>query len=271
LDRQKFHEAFERIILGEQLETGIVHSQNSTVNEQHSVAYKQRSIGTLGEKTLHAILKLYFEPDDSKHEVKVGAYVADIHNDNGIIEIQTRAFNKLRNKLTEFLKTSPVTVVYPLPKTKWLLWIDEATGDTTKKRKSPKQGRIFDAIPELYRIKPLLSQPNLSICIPFIDMEEYRYLNGWSDDKKRGSTRYNRIPVNIVEEVWLRTADDYLKFIPDILPHRFNSKEYMKAASVNQKISQTSLNILYHIGAVKRVGKQGNMHIYERAVLNSIL
>ena len=62
----------------------------------------KNSIGTLSEKTLHAVLKQYFDGDESHHEIKVGSYVADIVNEKGIIEIQTRNFNKLRNKLERF-------------------------------------------------------------------------------------------------------------------------------------------------------------------------
>lgn len=64
-------------------------------------------IGTLAEKTLHAVLKRYFEPDETKHEVKVGRHVADIVNNSGIIEIQTRAFNALRPKLEAYLRRIP--------------------------------------------------------------------------------------------------------------------------------------------------------------------
>ena len=49
------------------------------------------SIGLLGEKILHAGLKLYFEPNSDFHEVKVSGFVADICNAEGIIEIQTRS------------------------------------------------------------------------------------------------------------------------------------------------------------------------------------
>ena len=158
---------------------------------------EKNGIGTLGEKTLHAVLKHYFEPDTSKHEIKVGSFVADIVTNCNIIEIQTRAFEKLRKKLTEFLEISPVTLVYPIPKIKWLSWIDLQTGETTAKRKSPRQGRIFDIILELCKIKPLFCCTNFRLCIVFIDMEEYRYLNGWSKDKKKGSSRCDRIPVDL--------------------------------------------------------------------------
>ena len=175
-------------------------------------------IGTLGEKTLHAVLKQYFAPDAASREAKMGSFIVDIVTDDGIIEIQTRAFNKLRNKLNKLLEQSPVMVVYPIPKTKWLLWIDEETrSEITKKRKSPKQGRIYDAIPELYKIKPILSHPNFRICLALIDMEEYRYLNGWSLDKKKGSTCHDRIPVDIAEEIYIHNASDYIKFVPNEL------------------------------------------------------
>ena len=35
-------------------------------------------IGTLSEKTLHAILKNFYEPDEDKQEIPVDRFVADI-------------------------------------------------------------------------------------------------------------------------------------------------------------------------------------------------
>ena len=222
-------------------------------------------IGTLGEKTLHAALKMHFEPDISNHEVKVGSYVADIMTDKGIIEIQTRALDKLRSKLTVFLEEHPTTVVYPIPAKKWLIWIDALTDTETKKRKSPKQGTIYDAIMELYKIRLLMNHPNFILCLVMIDIEEYRYLNGWSDDKKRGSTRCDRVPIDIVETVYFRKPVDYLKFIPSGLPDKFTSKDLQIAANINSRTSQTVLNILNYIGIVERVGKQSRSYVYQRS------
>jgi len=231
-----------------------------------SAARGQGGIGTFGEKTLHAVLKSYFEPDTDKHEIKVGSFIADIVNDNSITEIQTRSLNALRKKLSAFLEHSPVTVVYPLPKTKWLLWIDGKTGEVTKKRKSPRQGRICDAIHELYKIRPLMDHPNFRLCIVMIDIEEYRYLDGWSEDKKKGSTRYDRIPVDIAEEICFDSPADYLQFVLDDLQRQFTAKDYKNSSKTNLRTAQTALNILHYIGAVKRVGKLGNSYVYERAV-----
>ena len=84
-------------------------------NKVVGVIREKSGIGTLGEKTVHAILKNMYEPDDNYQEVAIEGYVADICNNDGIIEIQTRQLNKLRDKLSVFLQDYHVTVVYPLP------------------------------------------------------------------------------------------------------------------------------------------------------------
>ena len=91
----------------------------------------------MSEKTLHAVLKMYYEPDEDNHEVAIDGYFADIYNEHGIIEIQTRQLNKLRDKLSVFLNEYPVRVVYPMPYEKYLSWIEPETGDINSRRKSP--------------------------------------------------------------------------------------------------------------------------------------
>jgi hypothetical protein len=231
--------------------------------EEYKLKYK---IGTLSEKNLHAVLKQYFEPRIENQEVKIGRYIADIVSENKIIEIQTKAFNLLRNKLDAFLaleEITDVTVVYPIAKTKWLCWIDKDTGEITKKRKSPKIGKIHDSFFELYKIKQQLTNPKLNFCFVLLDITEYRYLNGWNTDKKRGSSRCEGIPNDIEDIAYIRSINDYIQFLPESLPVRFTTKDYAKHTKLSLKSSQTALNVLNYVGAVKRVGKLSNMHLYE--------
>lgn len=58
-----------------------------------------------------------------------------------------------------------------------------------------------------------------------IDMEEYKLLNGWSYDKKRGSVRYDRIPVGIRKVIELDCPQDYMQFVPDGLENNFTSAD----------------------------------------------
>ncbi|MCM1188685.1 MAG: hypothetical protein NC541_05270 [bacterium] len=219
-------------------------------------------IGTLSEKTVHAILKNYYEPDEDRQEIPIEKYVADIYAEGEIIEIQTRQFNKMRNKLSAFLPLYPVTVVYPIPFEKWIIWINEDTGELSKKRKSPIKGNPYLAFPELYKIKNYLKDPNLRLKLVLLNIEEYKLLNGWSRDKKKGSSRYDRIPTELVEEIEINRPEDYMQFVPYELEGEFTSGEFAKAAHISVPLAQTVLNILYHMGTVTRTGKKGNQYLY---------
>lgn len=220
-------------------------------------------IGTLAEKSLHAILKNYYEPNEDRQEIPIENYVADIFADGEIIEIQTRQFDKMRGKLAAFLPLYPVTIVYPIPHEKWLIWIDEESGSLSKKRKSPRKGNPYLVFPELYKIKAYLKDPNLRLRLVLLDVEEYKLLNGWSKDRKKGASRYDRIPTELVREIALDCPQDFLQFVPFELEGAFTSKEFAAAARIPLALAQTVLNILYHVEAVARVGKRGRLYLYE--------
>jgi len=225
-------------------------------------------IGTLGEKTLHAALKDFLEPDAGAHEVRVGQYVADIVGEGGIIEIQTGNFERLRPKLAAFLEISQVTVAYPVTHRKWLLWVDPASGEMSAPRKSPRAGNYPDALWELEKLRALLPHPNLRLALLLVDLEEYRLRDGWSRDKKRGSHRYERIPLALAGRLDLCSPEDWQSpearaaFFPASLPEVFTSKDYAKAARLNLHAAQTALRVLNAMGAVKREGKRGNLYLY---------
>ena len=52
-------------------------------------------IGRLAEKSLHKVLKSYIEPDETFHEREHLGSVADVMNNDGIYEIQTRSAERL--------------------------------------------------------------------------------------------------------------------------------------------------------------------------------
>lgn len=222
-----------------------------------------QGIGTLSEKTIHSLLKHYYQSDEDYHEVGVGKYVADICVGNDIIEIQTGNFNKMRDKLQSFLEENTVTIVYPMPRIKYLVWIDKETGECTKRRKSPKFGTPYDAFKELYKIKMFLKNPNLKFKFVMIDIEEYRVLDGWSEDKKKGSHRQERMPLSIEQEIEIDDIRDYMQLVPYDLPVQFSTKDYKKIAKVSSGVASKALNILFYLGIVKKVGKKGNLIIYE--------
>lgn len=238
---------------------------NTFENALNKIVGKERerhSIGILSEKTVHAVLKNYYEPDEEHQEIPVEGLVADIYNNGNIIEIQTAQFNRLRDKLARFLPYYEVTVVYPVPYNKWLIWIDESTGECLPKRKSPKTGTHYQIFVELYRIKTFLKNEHIHFKIVMLDIEEYRLLNGWSHNKKRGSSRYDRIPVKLASEYSIERIEDYMQFLPIDLPEEFTTSDLAKCARIPIGLARITLNVLTYTENVKRVGKTGNKILY---------
>lgn len=219
--------------------------------------------GTLQEKTVHAVMKLYYEPDIDYHEVPIEGYIADIYTGSRIIEIQNGNFNRLRDKLNAFLPLYPVMVVLPIPHYKWVIYMDEESGELSGKRKSPITGSIYSAFPELYKIKSFLTHPNLSFAFPLIDMDEYRLLQSRGKGKRRKGSRYDRMPLTLYDEILLERPEDFIQVIPYELEEPFTVKEFAKAAHIRRDLAQVTLHILYSMELVARPGKRGREYLYE--------
>lgn len=219
-------------------------------------------IGTLSEKTTHAVLKHYFEPDTNCHEILIGKNYADIFRGDEIIEIQTRALYKLNQKLSAFLPEFRVTVVYPIAHKKYLSWIDTESGEASAKRQSPKKGKIFEVLPELYGIREYLTHPNFTLCLVLMDTVEYRLLCGWGNGGKKGSRRSDRIPLELCEVLYISSKEDYKSLIPSNLSEYFNRSEFAKAVGQNARTSWFSIQTLIATGVISEKERRKNTVIY---------
>ncbi len=224
-------------------------------------------IGTLSEKTTHAVLKNYFEPFSDAHEQKIGNFVADAVGENGIIEIQTGHFSRLRTKLEEFLKYCHVTVVYPVDAEKYIICFDPDTGEVSSKRKSPLKGNIYTVFEELECITDYLTHPNFSLCIMLMETNEYRippekapaHLN--KKRRRNSYSKYDKIPSALIDEVHIDCLSDWLAFLPEGLPDEFTTAD-MALLGMKRPTAQLVMNVFYKAGIAQRVGKKGNSYIY---------
>lgn len=229
-----------------------------------SRAKETNGFGTLQEKTIHEVIKDFYCYDHDFQEQRRGRYIADIAIGQDIWEIQTRAFHRLRGKLDAFLKEYHVTVIYPVAVEKKIYWLDQETGKITGGRRSPRRGCAYDVFHELYAIRPYLQDPNFSIHIVLMDMEEYKLLNGWSRDKKRGASRYDRLPGKLRDIVRIEGISDYGCFLPEELPEEFTSEDLAKSARIPRSTAQTCLLILRDLGVVELIGKRGRSNLHRR-------
>ena len=220
----------------------------------------EQGVGTLGEKTLHAVLKRMIEPDLSRHEVKLGRYTADVLNEHGVFEVQTRNLHKLKPKLTALLPYWPVTVVVPVVETKWLLMMDPETGELKERRRSPKRGRAAAILPDLAYLKPLLKDPNLSFLLVRLEGEELRKP---SHSRWRPVTPLEFAPTSFLGTERLQTAEDYAALLPPDLVNELTARELAKALGLPAGQGSAAANVLAFMGAIRQTGTKGRAFLYE--------
>ncbi len=243
-------------------------------------------IGILREKRLHAAIKFYLCPDAACHERPVALLpgltvgeenstlrrrmVVDILQGEEIFEVQTGGFYPLREKIRWCLEHTAcrVTVVHPIPAIRYLSWINPADGTVLSRRRSPKKGRVKDIAKELYWLSEFVGNPRFSLRLLLVELEEYRMADGWSRDKKRGSSRYECFPTALLGDVTLCSTEDYARYLlppPEHLPAPFTAAEYAKATGIRGKATYSALALLISLSLLREhPEKRGRGRQYER-------
>jgi hypothetical protein len=228
---------------------------NEIMNHQKAAM----GIGTLSERSVHAVLKRYYG-SDAASELPLAGFVADILTDRGVVEIQTHNLRLLRRKLEAFLALMPVTVVHPVAIRHRALRIDLETGIIEKPRTLPRKGSVYEAFVELASIRDLLDRPNLRIVLPLIIVDDIRIKR----PLKKGSKLVDRMPSDLIDEIVIESPGDYRRFVPDNLPESFTSEDFAKAAGIHRSLAQSFLLVADSLGVLQRVGKTGNAWLYQK-------
>jgi hypothetical protein len=227
----------------------------------------RKAIGTYMEKTLHKVIKRYYEPDTRYHEIEVGGYIADISRDNNITEIQTGNLSAMRVKLADYLSDGSigqVKVVYPLKAVKHLCWIDKKTGEMTTSTRSAKYYEIYSFYDEIYFIKNFIPDDRFILEIIMLEASELKYLDGWGKYKKNNATKIDVIPKSVINVRRFSGAGDYLELFPPEIRacERFTVKQLSKHSGVKGKPVYSFLNVMLELKLIERTGKKGNAVIY---------
>jgi Fic family protein len=100
--------------------------------------------------------------------------------------------------------------------------------------------------------------------MPFLEIDEYRLLDGWSRDKKRGSHRYERIPTDLFRIEEFSADADYIRCIPENCEDTFTLAEFAKEARISGHAANGVVKVLMERGLLERVGKRGRAYLYTR-------
>ncbi len=222
-------------------------------------------IGTLQERSLHASLKQLYLTGNARTEVSVEGFVVDVVRDDLLIEIQTRNFAAIKNKLLSLLKTHPVMLVYPLPMKKWIVKQTPDGAKQISRRSSPKRCGFEDVFDELIRIPNLISHSNFSIEVLLIEEEEIRRHDGKGSWRRRGWSIVDRQLVEVMDRRLYRKPSDFLHFIPDSLERPFRNSDLVEALGISRRLGQRMTYSLRKMNTLKTVGKKGNALLHDIA------
>ena len=234
-------------------------ARRRVLGEEHETV----GVGGLGEKSMHKMLKLYIEPREEFHEVKYLGSVADVKNEEGIFEIQTRGVEKLAPRLKKYLAGDKVTVVIPLIVRKRISFIDPETGELSAPKLSPKHEGVYNALREIYKIRKQIKVDNLFFRLIYLNADEYKYLDGWDKTRKKGTTKIEKIPTAIVGEelISYRSLVDYVPFSRE---EEFTAKELCRAAAIPKRVAPYVVGLLSYAEAIVHVSKRGREYVYKK-------
>jgi hypothetical protein len=219
------------------------------------------------ETSLHRELKRFYADRDSRFEVTAGPYRIDVVSGERFIEIQHGHLAAIRDKVRRLLEEHPVVVVKPVIVRKEIIRQARRGGPVVGRRKSPKQGRLLDVFHELVHFTRVFPHPRLTLDVPLVDIEEWRYPGHGRRRRWRADDHLveNQRLVRVHEVYRLRTAADLAGLLPGRLPKTFHTGELAEALGLPRWIAQRICYCLRQTGAAREVGKRGNALLYQLA------
>jgi hypothetical protein len=215
-------------------------------------------IGTLREKPLHASLKRWYARTGDRVEVPVDGFVIDLVREDLLIEVQTRGFSSMKQKITTLLDLGHrVRIVHPIPIDKWLVKVD-ADGAVLSRRRSPRHGNPTDVFAELVSFPNLLADPHLEIDVILTNEEEYRRHTPDRSWRRKGWTIEERRLIDVVETLLISNTDDLTALLPTGLPDPFTTADLATKLGRPRRAAQQMAYCLRIADVIVAVGKSSN-------------
>jgi hypothetical protein len=216
------------------------------------------------EHSLHQEIKTAYAIPGDQFEVKLGNYIIDILRGNQLIEVQTKNFSAIKEKLQTLTTNHQVRLVYPLVERRWITYITK-DNIVIEKRKSPRKGVLTDVFRELVMIPSIIGHVNFSLEILFIDEEEIRCADGKGSWRRRGVSIKERKLLNVNNRVLFQNKADYLKVLPEDLNEVFTNRELAKVAKIPIRTAQQITYCLRKSGIIHTSEKRGNAYAFQKS------
>ncbi len=219
------------------------------------------------ESTLHHQLKHIYAVRGARTEVKLGRFRIDVVLNDELIEIQHASLSSIRSKVGSLLVHHQVKVVKPIVDRKYLVAMSRKNGRVLRRRLSPKRGKLIDVFDELVHFGSLFPHPNLTLEVPILDIEEYRY-PGHGRRRRWRRTDFvvqDRKLLELKSTHEFRIGQDLRRLVQGGLPSPFETADLAKTLNVNRSFAQRIAYCLNKTKTASREGKRGNAWLYEFA------
>lgn len=220
------------------------------------------------EFSLHRQLKEAYSSSRSKMEVDVDGYRIDVVKGKTLIEIQASSLVSIRDKIQKLVEQYQVLVVKPIVQRKWIIRLDKKGGEVLSRRLSPKKGNALTAFEELVYLTRLFPHPRLTLELPLVSVEEYRFPG-------HGRRRWRRENDFVIDDIQLvergesfriKQPHHLLSLLPSRkFPKEFTTQHLAKSASIHRSDAQRIAYTLRETGAIEACGKEGNAILYRIA------
>jgi len=221
-------------------------------------------IGTWNEGPLHAALKAWYAQPGDAFEVPVDGFVIDIVRGDLLVEIQTRGFTALKDKLAALTRVHPVRLVYPIARDKWIVKVADDGKARISRRKSPKHGSVEQIFDELVSIPHLLAQPNFTFEVLFIQEEEIRRYDARRGWRRKGWVTQERRLIKVVERQFFASPEDVRALLPAALAEPFTSADLAPLIPGSRRRAYRMIYCLRAMGILAATGKRGRATLYEQ-------
>lgn len=216
------------------------------------------------ENSLHAALKTWYAGDTGQVEVLLEGYLIDVVIGEQLIEIQTRSFSAIKNKIYDLLDRHPVHLVHPVASEKWITRLPVQGDAALYRRKSPRKGRLEDLFYELIRFPELVAHPAFTLEVVFTQEEEIRRDDGRGSWRRGGVSIIDRQLLQVVSRVEFTCPQDFLSMLPENLPETFSNTDLANALRIKPGLARKMSYCLKKMGAIYPDGKRGRAFLYRR-------
>jgi hypothetical protein len=167
----------------------------------------------------------------------------------------------MRRKLDRLLDSHPIRVVYPVAAEKWIVKLDDA-GHEASRRRSPKRGIAADVCAELVSFPTLLSHPNFTLEVALIEEEEVRRPDTKKGWRRGGFVIEERRLVAVREMVVIDSPIALLDLLPEGLPDPFTTADLATGLGRSRHLAQEVAYCLRESGAVATIGRDKRGILY---------